>query len=201
MTRLASGFGFRASALATIAVLGLASPLRAQLGPPKAEVTPILELTAVSPGSTVHAALQVHLPEKYHTNSNQPRDPNLIPITVTFEPPPSGVTFTEVVFPPATDLAQRGADQPLRVFSGDFAIGVALTLAPTVAPGSMELPATLRYQACDEVACYAPTRVPVKWSLTVANAAGPKQHEEVFKKIAFGSGEAPKVAATAAAVP
>jgi thiol:disulfide interchange protein DsbD len=186
---------------AVIAVSAVSVSLQAQLGPPKAEVTPILDTTTVRPGSTVHAALQVHLPEKYHTNSNQPRDPNLIPITVTFDPPPAGVAFTEVVFPPAADLAQRGADQPLRVFSGDFAIGVALTVAPTVAPGTIELPATLRYQACDEVACYAPTRVPVKWSLTVANAAGPKQHEEVFKKIAFGSGEAPKVAATAAAVP
>ena len=187
--------------VAVIAALVASIPLRAQLGPPKAEVTPILDTTAARPGSTVHAALQVHLPEKYHTNSNQPRDPNLIPITVTFDPPPAGVAFTEVVFPPASDLAQRGADQPLRVFSGDFAIGVALTVAPTVDPGTIDLPATLRYQACDEVACYAPIRVPVKWSLTVASAAGPKQHEDVFKKIAFGSGETPKVAATAAAVP
>jgi len=193
--------GLRAKGVLLAAALALAVPVRAQLGPPKAGVTPILDSTAVRPGSTVHAALQVHLPEKYHTNSNQPRDPNLIPITVTFDPPPEGVALTEVVFPPATDLAQRGADQPLRVFSGDFAIGVALTVAPTVAPGAVELPATLRYQACDEVACYAPTRVPVKWSLTVGNAAGSKQHEDVFKTIAFGSGESPKIAAATAASP
>jgi thioredoxin:protein disulfide reductase len=193
---------FRSAIVVAVIAASVASiPVRAQLGPPKAEVTPILDTAAVGPGSTVRGALQVHLPEGYHTNSNQPRDPNLIPITVTFDPPPNGVTFTEVVFPPATDLAQRGADQPLRVFSGDFVIGVALTVAPTVAPGTMELPATLRYQACDEVACYAPARVPVRWNLTVASAAGQKQHEDVFKKIAFGSGEAPKVAATAAAVP
>ncbi len=144
----------------------------------------------------------MHLPEGYHTNSNRPRDPNLIPITLTFNPPPAGITLKEVVFPPATDLAQRGADLPLRVFSGDFAIGVALTVAADVAPGTVELPATLRYQACDEVACYAPARLAVSFSLPVAKAAGSKQHEDVFRKIAFGTGEPPKIAeATISSVP
>src|SRR5258708_5014047 len=136
MIKLASGFGLRASGLALLVATVLAAPLRAQLGPPKAEVAPILDTTGATPGSTVRAALQVHLPEGYHTNSNQPRDPNLIPITLTFNPPPPGITFTEVVFPPATDLAQRGVDQPLRVFNGDFAIGVALSIAPTVTPAT-----------------------------------------------------------------
>jgi thioredoxin:protein disulfide reductase len=197
----AKAVGLRASALAVMAVVVLAAPLRAQLGPPKAVVTPLVETTAVKAGSSVHAALQVHLPEGYHTNSNQPRDPNLIPISVTFDPPPAGITFNEVVFPPATDLAQRGVDQPLRVFSGDFTIGVALTVADTVANGSVKLPAMLRYQACDEVACYAPTRVPVAWDLSVENAAGQKQHADVFSTIKFGTGEPAKIAAATVAVP
>ncbi|HEX7797310.1 MAG TPA: cytochrome c biogenesis protein CcdA [Vicinamibacterales bacterium] len=160
-----------------------------------------MDTTAAKAGSDVHAALQVHLPEGYHTNSNQPRDPNLIPISVRFDPPPPGITFTEVVFPPATDLAQRGADQPLRVFSGDFTIGVALKVAASVAPGTVKLPATLRYQACDEVACYAPRGVPVTWDLTIANTAGQKQHADVFSKIKFGSGEPAKIAEARPAVP
>jgi len=216
---LASGFRLQASARAcsspkagvgrrllaslcvVTAVVTLASPLRAQLGPPKAEVAAIVDTTAAKPGSDVHAALQVHLPEGYHTNSNQPRDPNLIPISVTFDPPPPGVTFTEVVFPPATDLAQRGADQPLRVFSGDFKIGVALKIAASAAPGTVKLPATLRYQACDEVACYAPARIPITWDLNVATTAGQKQHADVFGTIKFGSGEPAKIAEARPVVP
>jgi len=181
--------------------LMLTGPAWAQLGPPKAEVAAIVDTTAAKPGTDVRAALQVHLPEGYHTNSNQPRDPNLIPISVTFDPPPPGVTFTEVVFPPATDLAQRGADQPLRVFSGDFNIGVALKVAASAAPGTVKLPAVLRYQACDEVACYAPARIPVTWELNVANAAGQKQHADVFGKIKFGSGEPAKIAEARPLVP
>jgi thiol:disulfide interchange protein len=59
----------------------------------------------------------------------------------------------------------------------------------------------LRYQACDEVACYAPARAPIAWDLTVAKADGPKQHADVFSKIGWGSGGPPKLAAAATAVP
>jgi thioredoxin:protein disulfide reductase len=201
MKKLFSGFGLRASGLLVIVILTLSASVRAQLGPPKAQVTPLVETAEVKPGTPVRAALQVHLPEGYHTNSNQPRDPNLIPISVTFDPPPDGITLTEVVFPPATDLAQRGADLPLRVFSGDFTIGVALSVAGTAATGPVKLPATLRYQACDEVACYAPTRVPVTWDLSVANTPGPKQHTDIFDKIKFGTGEPAKVAEKTSVVP
>src|SRR5258708_21476383 len=107
---------------ATAVTLAASVSLYAQRGPAKADVTPIVEVAQAAPGSTGHAALQVHLPEGYHTNSNKPRDPNLIPITLTFDPPPSGITFTQVVFPPATDLAQKGVNKPLRVFHRDFCI-------------------------------------------------------------------------------
>lgn len=172
------------------ALLLLVQPARAQRGPANAIVTPVLEHDQVAPGSEVRAALQVRLPEGYHTNSNAPRDPLLIPITLTFDPPPAGLEIPEVVFPPAKDLAQRGVDQPLSVFEHEFTIGVRFVVAAGHAPGSVTLPATLRYQACDEVACYPPKRVPVSWTMTVGPAAGPIQHAEVFKEVAFGRGGA-----------
>lgn len=61
MTRMASGYRLQASALVLMAALA-SIPLRAQLGPPRAEVTPILDTTAVKPGSTVHGALQYICP-------------------------------------------------------------------------------------------------------------------------------------------
>ena len=187
--------------VACAVVLAASASLTAQRGPAKADVTPILEVAQASAGSTIHAAVQVHLPEGYHTNSNKPRDPNLIPLTLTFDAPPPGIEITEVVFPQPKDLVQRGADQPLLVFDGDFVIGVALKIAPGVSAGTIPLPATLRYQACDEVACYIPARAPATWTLTVAKTAGPKQHQDIFSKIPFGTGEPPKMADASIIVP
>ena len=64
--------------------------------------------------------------------------------------PPAGVTVTEIVFPEPTGSASRRVDQPLAVFEHEFAIGVQLAVAADAAPGDLVVPASLRYQACDE---------------------------------------------------
>ncbi len=161
----------------------------AQGGPARADITPLIETNPASAGTELRVALQVTLPDGFHTNSNKPRDPSLIPITIRFGPLPAGVEVTEVVFPEATDLVQRGADQPLRVFDGQFAIGAVVKLAPSVAEGEVALPGLLRYQACDESACYLPVRIPFTWWLNVAKTAGAKDHQAVFGTIKFGTGE------------
>ena len=198
--RVASGFS-RTVVLAVALTLAGAT-LGAQSGPAKADVLSLLETAQVAAGSQVHAALQVTLPDGFHTNSNKPRDASLIPLTLRFDALPPGVAATELVFPEATDLKQRGADELLRVFDGTFEIGVVFSVASSVGAGPMTIPAVLRYQACNEVACFLPVRVPVAWSLTVAGAAGPRQHQDIFRTIKFGTGEAPaRTGATPASAP
>src|SRR5205807_240115 len=95
---------------------------------------------------------------------------------------PSGVTVEEIVFPPPKDLNQAGADKPLAVFEQQFAIGVRLSIARSAAPGELTIPAHLRYQACDETLCYAPSSADSAWTIRVvpANAAVTPQHGDVF---------------------
>jgi thioredoxin:protein disulfide reductase len=169
----------------------------AQRAPAKAEVTPLVETEHAVPGTDVPAAIQVRLPEGFHVNSDKPRDPSLIPVRLEFDAP-AGVQMTEVVFPEATELRQRGAEQPLMVFERDFVIGVVFKLAADVKPGALLVPAELRYQPCDETMCYFPTKVPVQWTLNVAGTAGNRLHQDVFATIAFGSGEAPAIGNAAA---
>ena len=167
-----------------------ASPAHAQLRRPKADVVPLTEGTARA-GGPARVALKVSVPEGLHTQSNKPRDPNLIPTELTIDAP-SGVTVDEIVWPPATDLKQEGQDQPLAVFEREFVIGVQLSLASSVQNGSLTIPAHLRYQACDDKLCYAPATANVEWTLTVAAAAAPDSTTaSVFKAIPFGRGEKP----------
>jgi thiol:disulfide interchange protein len=171
----------------------------AQVGRPRAEVTPLVENERVAPASTVRAALKVSLPEGLHTQSNKPRDPLLIPTELTIDAP-AGVTVEEIVWPPATDFVSAGQDKPLAVFEHEFAIGVPLKLAANVPAGGLVVPLKLRYQACDANICYAPTTAQAQWTVTVApGAAAPRQHAEVFDKITFGRGERPSASATSAA--
>ncbi|HEY7172211.1 MAG TPA: thioredoxin family protein [Vicinamibacterales bacterium] len=190
---------FRAAGLVILALGGAGLPLCAQGRPPaKATVAAFVETARVAPGSDVHAALRIKLPEGFHTNSNRPRDPSLIPIAVTLGgEAPAGVAIDELVFPAATELKQRGADQPLLVFEGEFTIGVALKVAPDMKPGAVSVPVRVRYQACDETMCYIPTSVDAQWAFAVASGApGAKQHADVFRSIKFGTGERPVAAAS-----
>lgn len=194
----------RTNAFLVVVALFVSAPsfLSAQRGPAKADLTPLVETETVTPGSDVHVALQVQLPEGYHMNSNKPRDPMLIPVVLTVPAPdqtlPAGITVSEVVFPAPTDLVQRGADQPLSVFERQFAIGVVLKLGPEIQPGQVTIAARLRYQACDETMCYIPTRAETGWTFTVGSARSAAAHADVFSTIAFGTGDKPGAPAPAA---
>lgn len=173
------------------AVSSLPTPVRAQ-SVPRAQVSPIVATDVVAAGSELRAALQITLPEGLHTNSNKPRDESLIPIRLTVLPV-SGVTVTEIVFPTPTDLVQKGADQPLSVFERAFSIAVSMTVDQSVSPGDVTIPARLRYQACDESVCYIPQTVQTGWTVKVvpAGTAVSPQHQDVFKTVAWGTGEKP----------
>jgi len=182
------------SVLCALCVLCLASDASAQLRRPKAEVTPIVI-------AHTRLALKVSLPEGLHTQSNKPRDPLLIPTELTIDAP-AGVTVTEIVWPPSTDLKQAGQDQPLAVFEQTFAIGVRLTVPESAPKGSLTLPYHLRYQACDVNLCYAPTTENGEWTLNLAAGQPPPGAiDPIVGTIAFGKGEAPPAAAAAATAP
>jgi cytochrome c biogenesis protein CcdA len=174
----------------------------AQLRGVKADVVPLVDTDGVHAGTDVRGALQITLPERFHVQSNKPRDPLLIPTELAIDAP-AGVTVAELVFPATVDFKQIGTDQPLAVFERSFAIGVRLAVAGTVGPGDVRVPARLRYQACDETTCFAPTTVPVEWTLHVvaAGAAAAATHRDVFDRIAFGRGEAPGAALSRGSLP
>jgi thioredoxin:protein disulfide reductase len=182
--------------IATIAVLLASSQIAvAQLRGVKADLTPLVESETVA-GSPVRAALQVRIPDRFHVQSDAPRDPTLIPTVLTVDAP-EGIKVTEIVFPEASEFAQIGQAQPLLVFEHEFAIGVQFDVAATMPAGRINVPGRLRYQACDDKLCYAPVTADVVWPLTIVKggAQSPRNHAEVFNAIAFGSGRAPGAAA------
>jgi cytochrome c biogenesis protein CcdA len=180
--------------LTALAIVTATCNVVAQRPPSQAELTPVVETSAVTPGSKVRVALQVTLQEGYHMNSNKPRDPLLIPVVLSIpptadQPMPPGITVAEIVFPKPADLDQRGT--VLSVFEHEFAIGAVLDVAADAAPGPVKIPARLRYQACDESMCYIPTRVETAWEFTVGPSRSTATRPELFSSIAFGTGDVP----------
>jgi thiol:disulfide interchange protein len=78
-----------------------------------------------------------------------------------------------------------------------------MTVDKSVAPGDVTIPARLRYQACDESVCYIPQAVQTGWTVKVVAAGTPvkPQHPEVFKTVAWGTGDTPADPAVASSNP
>jgi thiol:disulfide interchange protein len=175
-------------------VLATAAPIvSAQQGPPlTAKLTPLTETNALRAGTTARLAMRVVLAPELHVQANVPSDPGFIATVLTVDPP-AGVTVDELVYPAAKDLKQFGLDDPLKVYEHDFVIGVRITLAPTVEPGTVVISARVRYQACNDRVCFRPITAVEPWVVQVVprNAAVTPQHAEVFKAIAFGTGIKP----------
>ena len=107
--------------LPVLAVLGMAQPPRLS----HAEATAVAITEPVKPGTTVRARIDVKVAPGFHIQSDKPRDPSLIPLTLTIDAP-KGVTVGKLVFPPPKDFTLKGSDQPLAVFEGAFTIEAEL---------------------------------------------------------------------------
>ena len=189
----------RATYLTALALLlsGAGSAATQVLRPVEAVVTPLVARDGVQAGDEFRAAIRVELPETMHVNANQPRDPSLIPVVLTVDPP-DGVTVLELVYPEPYDLEQIGSPEPLLVYDYEFVIGVRLAVDAGLPLGDLTVPASLRYQACDDRMCYIPWTVATEWTLPVGRG-GAALNAGVFDEIPFGTGIAPPEPASAAA--
>jgi thiol:disulfide interchange protein DsbD len=179
--------------VATFTLRQVGDVVEAQMQRPIAVLTPVAESSAARSGREVRLALRVVLPSaELHVQANKPREEGLIPTVLTITAP-AGVTIDELVYPEATEFAVLGFDQPLLVYDHDFVIGVRATVATSVSPGTLELPARLRYQACNDTVCFLPLTVETKWTLPVVatDVAVTPQHQELFATIKFGTGIVP----------
>nr|MBA3271443.1 hypothetical protein [Acidobacteriota bacterium] len=163
--------------------------------PPRAKITPFVEADAVHAGARTRVALTVSLPENLHVQSDQPRDPSLIPTVLTIEP--SGVVrVINLLFPHPTDFIQEGQAEPLAVFEHDFVVGAEVEIAAH-ATGEIVIPGKLRYQACDDKVCFQPRTENVEWRVRVVPAAtaAPAVNTAVFTRLATGRRTAPQALA------
>ncbi len=150
-----------------VAGLGLSGvSTSAQFRQPTAELTPTVEQQETRPGQTVTLVLGVELPENIHVQSDEPRDPFVIPTLLAFTLP-EGVTLQEITYPESTDFLLEGWEEPLAVFENEFTIDVRVALDADVSPGELVVPGSFLYQACDDRVCFAPATTAVEWHLHV----------------------------------
>jgi len=125
----------------------------------------------VTPGHSAPVQFTFHVQDPYHINSSKPLTEELIPTELHFSLPPE-VAFGKLQYP-AGQLMSFPFDPntKLSVYSGDFVIK-GLVLAPGQASsGTYTVHGELKYQACDNNACYPPKKLPFAFNVKVGSAS------------------------------
>lgn len=154
----------------------LLAPLVAQ-EPPERKMPSV---TLVPPGvasiyrgkaNTVTLDFQVNA--GFHINSNKPSEEYLIPTVLKLDPP-TDIVVGKITYPPGEEKSFPFApNEKLSVYSGTFTLAVSIRPLASVLPGKYEFHGTMRYQACDNAACYPPKNLPVSFEVKVVKPAPP----------------------------
>jgi hypothetical protein len=136
--------------------------LNAPAAKPKQYVLYAAEEQSVRAGKSSVVELHFRVADGFHVNSHTPKSELLIPTAITFQPA-TGVKPGVIMYPAGTAYSfSFEPNEKLDVYSGAFTVKV-----PVVAEaGAHTVNGTLRYQACDNAACYPPNSLPVQLVFT-----------------------------------
>lgn len=125
----------------------------------KGHVTYAAEVVEVAAGKPTVVELRFRVDEGFHVNSHTPSSELLIPTALKLEDA-AGVKVLGEEYPKGA--AFKLADETLDVYQGEFRV----RLRVLVAKGVSTLKGGLRYQACDNAACFPPKTLPVSVVVT-----------------------------------
>lgn len=155
-----------------LAALGLTAGSEGQseftAGKPSVQVVHI-ESAPLEKGKSAAVTMTFRVAKGFHINSNHPNSDLLIPTAVKLDPP-TDLSLGNIQYPPGEQLTFAFApDEKLSVYTGDFTVQATARTIGAIRAGSYRVHGELRYQACDNSACYPPKSMPVAFDLKVGN--------------------------------
>jgi DsbC/DsbD-like thiol-disulfide interchange protein len=131
------------------------------LQPPVLATVEAIPAKPAKAGASVTLAVRVSPRDGIHIYAPPQKDFKPIALSVD---PAEGVRIAKPRFPPAVTRTFEG--EAVKVYDTPFTITVPVVLAPA-ARGTVTLTGAVSYQACDDLVCYRPVTVPVRWEVSV----------------------------------
>ncbi len=125
---------------------------------------------AVSAGETVSVTFDITPKRNMHVYAPGKHDYQVI--AVKLDPQP-WMKVAPTSYPPSEIYHFKELDEKVETYGKPFKLVQDVTILNTaaakkaLAASPVKLSGTLQYQACDDKVCYAPTKVPVSFELTV----------------------------------
>jgi cytochrome c biogenesis DsbD-like protein len=142
-----------------------------------------VSLEPVPRGRQFEVAAVAQVAQGYHVQANKVLADYLIPLTLTPELP-AGFRVVSTEYPKAQLKKFSFAAQPMAVYEGRIVVRMTLEAAAGAPTGSVKIPMTLRFQACNDQLCLPPAKLPLAVEFEVAGegVAAKSIHPEIFRK-------------------
>jgi DsbC/DsbD-like thiol-disulfide interchange protein len=164
----------RATLLLLVAGMLLALPLNFRAEPRTVAqgnfgVNGFFSVDKAQRGRTVQAAVVIEIPSGFHVNSNRPLAKFLIPTSLKIEAP-GGIRIGPVSYPRAVLRSFSFSPDKLSVYEGRAVLRFNVTVPANFNPGVTELRARLKYQSCNDEACFPPTTRSITMPIAIVGA-------------------------------
>src|SRR4051794_34060445 len=138
-------------ALAALLCIFTACPAFARTS---ADVSAMLSTTAVHAGDETAIFVIIDVHQGLHAQSHTPLEKNLIPLVMKADANPAA-DLKDPVYPPPQleNYPQLG---PVSVYTGRVIVQVPIAVKADAPLGPLKLTGSVRYQACNDRACFAP---------------------------------------------
>ncbi len=120
----------------------------------------------VKRGRTAQGSIVMEIPSGLHVQSNRPLDKFLVATKLEVETP-QGLRVGPVLYPRSVLRNLKFSKGRVAVFEGRTVIRFRVTVPANFGSNSAEIKAQLKFQACNDDACFPPLTREVKVSLTV----------------------------------
>lgn len=127
-------------------------------------------VVTVVQGKPATVPLLFRVASGYHINSNRPSSEFLIPTVLKVEAT-TDIVIGKTTYPLGHDMSfPFDPDEKLNVYTGDFKVDVLVHPLHNAQTGKYVIRGTLKYQACDNAACYPPKQLPVSFDVKIVKA-------------------------------
>ena len=133
---------------------------------PNIDVSGRLSSSNVQRGRSVQATLVMDIPSGYHVNSSRPLEKFLVATQLQIEAP-KGIRVGPVMYPRAVLRTFKFSKNKVSVYEGRATMRVNVSVPASFSSGSAELKARLRYQSCNEEACFPPQTREISLPLSI----------------------------------
>jgi hypothetical protein len=111
--------------------------------------------TTLARGESGDVLVRLQIQNGYHVNANPPSQSYLKATEIELKPQES-ISVEFITYPDPLIRTFSFSETPLKVYEGETNLKIRLLADKTAKPGTHNLSAKLRVQACDDKVCYAP---------------------------------------------